>query len=261
MGTLSGFAPWVVYWALAGNVSPATAGLIAVVIAGASLVLARTAGVPTFGVERGSAGTFLVLAIVSLAVGGPAIEPWTMTVSFVGLFATTVVCALTGTPLVREFAVSGPPTDPSRSDEFVPMRVTANRVWVAATAGMAVVSAIPAVALGSTSGQASGSVVGAVFLWVVPLLLFCAAALTSRLLYERAVSAAASPGVVRRTSFVAFRELAIDELYYLAREKVEREVGAGMEAYDVNIGSAGIPLTGDESRESWPATYKVRERR
>jgi hypothetical protein len=34
-----------------------------------------------------------------------------------------------------------------------------------------------------------------------------------------------------------------------------------MEAYDVNVGSAGVPLTGDESRESWPATYKVRARR
>ena len=63
------------------------------------------------------------------------------------------------------------------------------------------------------------------------------------------------------TTFVAFRELAIDELYYLAQQKAEREVGAGMEAYDVQVGNAGIPLTGDESRESWPATYKVRERR
>lgn len=36
------------------------------------------------------------------------------------------------------------------------------------------------------------------------------------------------------------------------------EVGAGMEAYDVGLGSAGVSLTGDESRESWPATYKVR---
>ena len=34
-----------------------------------------------------------------------------------------------------------------------------------------------------------------------------------------------------------------------------------MEPYDVKIGSQGVPLTGDESRESWPATYKVRERR
>ena len=31
------------------------------------------------------------------------------------------------------------------------------------------------------------------------------------------------------------------------------------EAYDIKIGSKGIPLTGDETRESWPSTYKVRD--
>lgn len=29
-----------------------------------------------------------------------------------------------------------------------------------------------------------------------------------------------------------------------------------MEAYDVALGGAGVPLTGDESRQSWPATYQ-----
>lgn len=95
---------------------------------------------------------------------------------------------------------------------------------------------------------------------MVPFLLLGCAAIASRLLTDRMIAAASSPDTVRRTTFVAFRELAIDELYFLAREKAEREVGAGMEAYDVSLGSAGVPLTGDESRESWPATYKVRAR-
>ena len=60
---------------------------------------------------------------------------------------------------------------------------------------------------------------------------------------------------------MAFKELGIDELLYLAQEKANREVGAGMEAFAVQVGGQGTPLTGDESRESWPATYKVRERR
>jgi hypothetical protein len=261
VGTLCGFAAWLVFWVLDGNVSGGIAALIALVVAGLSLVLSRVAGASAYALEIGSLATFLVLTMLSLVVNGPVIEPWAPTVSYVGLFATAVVCAVTGRPLVRELAVGGPPTDPSRSDEFVPMRATVTRIWVGAAAGMAVVSAVPAIALGSVTPHDSRSVLGAACLWVVPTVLFFAAAFASRGRYERAVAAAASPGVVRRTSFVAFRELAIDELYYLAREKVEREVGAGMEAYDVNIGSAGVPLTGDESRESWPATYKVRERR
>ena len=72
---------------------------------------------------------------------------------------------------------------------------------------------------------------------------------------------AGAPDVVRNTTFVAFAELEIDQLYYLAQEHANREVGGGMEAYDVKIGAKGVPLVGDDTRESWPSTYKVRERR
>lgn len=235
--------------------------MIALAVAGLALLLGRVAGAPTYAIEIGSAATFFVLTALSLVVTEPVLGPWAPTSSYVGLFVTAAFCAVTGKPLVRELAVMGPPTDSSRSDEFVPMRTTATRIWVGTAAGMTIVSVVPAISPGGTAQQNPQSVLDVTCLWVVPIVLFCAAAFASRALYERAVRAAARPGVVRRTSFVAFRELAIDELYYLAREKVEREVGAGLEAYDVNIGSAGVPLTGDESRESWPATYKVRERR
>ena len=48
---------------------------------------------------------------------------------------------------------------------------------------------------------------------------------------------------------------------YLATEHANREVGAGKEAYDIGIGSKGVPLVGDETRESWPSTYKVRDKK
>jgi hypothetical protein len=60
---------------------------------------------------------------------------------------------------------------------------------------------------------------------------------------------------------VAHSEAAIDELYYLAQEHANREVGAGKEAYDVKVGSSGLAVVGDQSRKSWPSTYKVRDRR
>ena len=85
------------------------------------------------------------------------------------------------------------------------------------------------------------------------------AALASRILPDRMTAGA--PDVVRNTTFVAFAELEIDQLYYLAQEHANREVGGGMEAYDVKIGAKGVPLVGDDTRESWPSTYKVRERR
>ena len=67
--------------------------------------------------------------------------------------------------------------------------------------------------------------------------------------------------VARETSFVAYDEATIDELYYLAQEHANREVGPGKEAYNVKVGGMGVPLTGDESRKSWPSTYKVRDKK
>ena len=60
---------------------------------------------------------------------------------------------------------------------------------------------------------------------------------------------------------MAYDEATIDELYYLAQEHANREVGPGKEAYNVKVGGMGTPLTGDESRKSWPSTYKVRDKR
>ncbi|BBZ28060.1 hypothetical protein MMAD_23550 [Mycolicibacterium madagascariense] len=251
---MAGFAPWIVYWVLDGNLPSAVAAMVALVLAAGALLADRVTGTPVQAIQIGSAATFVAVTIMGTLGGGTVATAWGPVVSYGGLLATTLFCAVTGTPMVRAFAVVGPPTDPSRSEEFATMRVLATRIWAVAAAVMTVASAATAIA----PWRGVPATVGT---WGIPVLAFGVAAVASRILSERAISAAANPGVVRRTSFVAFRELAIDELYYLAREKVEREVGAGMEAYDVNLGSAGTPLTGDESRESWAATYKVRERR
>jgi hypothetical protein len=134
-------------------------------------------------------------------------------------------------------------------------------IWVAAFAAMTVSSAIPPMVQHDATLLDTTTPLSFVCYWVVPFVAVGLAVLGGRLLTDRMVAAALSPDVVRRTTFVAFRELAIDELLYLAKEKADREVGAGMEAYAVQVGGQGTPLTGDESRESWPATYKVRERR
>src|SRR5437660_687714 len=95
--------------------------------------------------------------------------------------------------------------------------------------------------------------------WVVPFSLLGLAALASRFLPDRMLAGIAD--VARETSFVAYDEATIDELYYLAQEHANREVGPGKEAYNVKVGGMGTPLTGDESRKSWPSTYKVRDKK
>jgi hypothetical protein len=132
---------------------------------------------------------------------------------------------------------------------------------VATFAGMTVSASVPPIVAADATILDTRTPLSYICYWVIPFALLGSAAIASRVLLDRMVTAATSPHTVRRTTFLAFRELEIDQLYYLAQQKAEREVGAGMEPYDVKIGSQGVPLTGDESRESWPAMHKVRERR
>jgi hypothetical protein len=95
--------------------------------------------------------------------------------------------------------------------------------------------------------------------WVVPFSLLGLGALATKVLPERMIAGAGD--IVRKTTFVAYGEATIDELYYLAQEHANREVGAGQEAYAVKVGGMGTPLVGDDTRQSWPSTYKVRQSR
>jgi hypothetical protein len=131
--------------------------------------------------------------------------------SIVGILLVAVACALTGRRFVPEFAAVGPATDVTRSELFGQMSTRVTWIWVAALAGMAVSSAIPPIVLRDATVLNSGDPLSVVCYWVVPLALLSFAALASRTLQDRAVAEVNSPDTVRRTSFVAYHELAIDE--------------------------------------------------
>jgi hypothetical protein len=265
VGIVAGFAPWIVYWVLVGNVPFGAAVLVALAVAAGSFVIGRLQRKPGLTLEIGAIATFSVLMVLTFALSQSFVERWIQPLSNAGILLVALTGVLIGKPFVRGFAEAGQPADVLKSDLFAKVTTPVTWIWIGAFAGMTLSSAIPPIVQGFNNRPATildaSTPLSFICYWVVPVALLAAAALTSRLLTDRLIAAAASPEMVRRTTFVAFRELAIDELYYLAREKAGREVGSGMEAYDVKLGAAGIPLTGDESRESWPATYKVRARR
>jgi hypothetical protein len=164
----------------------------------------------------------------------------------------TAAGAVTGNPFVREFAAESQPPHVLESQGFQHATARLTWIWVAAFAAMTVVSLIAPV-LGADSAAA------VYFSRVIPVALFVAAVLVTRIRPDEL--AAGANDAVRKTTFVAYSEAAIDELYYLAQEHANRLVGAGEVAYDVKVGGSGLPLVGDESRQSWPATYKVRQPR
>lgn len=261
MGILAGFAPWIVYWVLVGNVPFAVAVLAALAVAVLALVASRIRHSTASSLEIGAVATFAVLAVLTFTLSQTFMEQWIQTLSSAGILLVALIGVLIGKPFVREFAEIDQPAEVVKSELFERITTLVTWIWVAAFAVMTVSSAIPPLVQHDATLLDTLTPLSFVCYWVIPFLAVGLAVLAGRVLSDRMVAAALSPDVVRRTTFVAFRELAIDELLYLAKEKADREVGAGMEAYAVQVGGQGTPLTGDESRESWPATFKVRERR
>ena len=259
MGILFGLAPWIIYWVLVGNVPFLVAVLVALAAALATFVISRLSGSPGRTLEIGALATFVVLTVLTLVLDQGVMERWMQPLSNAGIFVVALVGVLVGKPFVREFAEAGQPPGVVQSDLFQRIVTILTWIWVGAFAGMTVSSAIPPIVQGDATILDTKTPLSFVCYWVVPFVLLGLAALASKVLPDRMT--AGMNDLVRKTTFVAFAEAEIDQLYYLAQEHANREVGAGQEAYDVRVGGSGTPLLGDESRMSWPSTYKVRDRK
>ncbi|OMB98277.1 hypothetical protein A5733_07910 [Mycobacterium sp. NS-7484] len=259
MGILFGFAPWIIYWVLVGNVPFGVAVLVALATAIATFVISRVSGAPGRTLEIGALATFVVLTVLTLVLSQDVMERWMQPLSNAGIFLVALIGLLIGKPFVLEFAAAGQPPGVVESDVFQRIIKILTWIWVGAFAGMTISSAIPPIVQGDATILDTETPLSFVCYWVIPFVLLGLAVLASRILPDRMT--AGINDIVRKTTFVAFSEAEIDQLYFLAQEHANREVGAGQEAYDVRVGGSGTPLVGDESRMSWPSTYKVRDRK
>lgn len=258
---LAGFAPWIVYWVLVGNVPFKVAVLAALATAVASFAVGRAKRKPGRTLEVGGIGVFVVLTVLTFTLSQGFLERWVQPISSAGILLVALVGVLVGRPFVREFAEVDQTPEVVRSELFSRITTLVTWIWVAAFAVMTMSSAIPPIVQGDATLLDVNSPLSIVCYWVVPMLALFGAVVAGRALSDHMVAEANSPHTVRKTTFIAFKELGIDELMYLAQEKANREAGPGREAFAVQVGGKGTPLTGDESRESWPASYKVREAR
>ena len=259
MGILFGFAPWIVYWVLVGNVPFIVAALAPLTIAVAGFLVGRATRTPVGTLEIGAVGTFFVLTALTLFMSQSFTERWAQPLSNAGIFLVALTGLLIGKPFLREFAAAGQPPGVVESDLFGRVITRLTWMWVAVFGGMTVSSAIPPIVLDDAAILDTTRPLSFVGYWVIPFSLLGLAALATKILPDRMIASAGD--IVRKTTFVAYGEATIDELYYLATEHANREVGAGEQAYDVKVGSMGTPLVGDDTRQSWPSTYKVRHSR
>lgn len=254
MGILVGLAPWIVYWVLVGNVPFAVSASVALAVAIAAWALGRAKST----LEIGAVGTFVVLAALTFATSQSFHERWLQPLSNAALFAVALAGVLIGKPFIAESIGADQYADAVKSEAFGRVTTMLTWIWVALFAAMTVSTLIPSLVSADATILDSDRPLSFICYWVIPVTLVALAAVASNILLTTMTSA--SDSVARKTTFVAYDEATIDELYYLAQEHVKREVGAGKEPYDIKVGGLGTPLVGDESRKSWPATYKVRER-
>jgi hypothetical protein len=259
VGILFGFAPWIVYWVLVGNTPVLVAALVAFALAIAGLAAAYLARTPRRSLEIGSSTTFLIITVLTLLGGQSVVLRWALPLSFAGALLTTVLGRQFGTSFVHEYAAANQPPSVVNSDVFGQIVTRLTWIWVAVFAGMTVSASIPPLAAADPSALDATTPLNYSSYWVVPFALLGLGALATRILPDWMIAAAGD--IERKTTFVAYHEATIDELYYLAQEHANREVGAGEEAYAVKVGSKGTALVGDETRHSWPSTYKVRQSR
>ncbi|MDT5091974.1 MAG: hypothetical protein QOH60_1337 [Mycobacterium sp.] len=259
MGILWGFAPWIVYWVLVGNVPFRTAVLVAFAVAVVSFVIGRITKKPGRTLEIGAIATFFVLTVLTFTLSEQFMQRWIQPLGNAGIFLVALIGALIGKPFVREFAEADQPPEVIQSELFNRITSLLTWIWIGAFAGMTISSLIPPIVYDKASILDTETPLSFVCYWVIPFALLALAALASRILPER--MAPDPEDIVRSTTFVAYGEATIDELYYLAQEHANREVGKDKEAYEVKVGGKGTPLVGDEERNSWPSTYKVRARK
>jgi hypothetical protein len=252
VGILFGFAPWLVYWVLIGNTPFLVASSVAFAIAIAGLTAGYLTRTPRRSLEIGSGATFLTITVLTLLASQSVVQRWALPLSFAGILLTTVLSRQFGTSFVHEYASANQPPAVVNSDVFGQITSRLTWIWIAVFGAMTVSSSIPPL----LDAHAPVTYLG---YWVVPFTLLGLGALATRIVPDWMTAAAAD--IVRKTTFVAYHEATIDELYYLATEHANREVGAGEEAYAVKVGSKGTALVGDDSRHSWPSTYRVRESR
>jgi len=259
VGILFGFAPWIVYWLLIGNAPSLVAVLVALALAVVGLAVSRATRIPARALEIGSAGTFLVLTAATVLLSPSVMERWALPLSIAALLLTVLIGVLTGKPFVHEFVAAGQPPGVVESELFGQVTTRLAWIWVVVLSGMTVSSAIPPIVLRDATILDAKTPLSYICYWVIPFSLLGLATLATKILPDMMTAGAGD--IVRTTSFVAYGEATIDELYYLAQEHANREVGAGQEAYNVKVGSMGTPLVGDDTRQSWPSTYKVRQSR
>ena len=171
MGFALGFLPWVLYWALIGNVPFRVAAVLVLVVAVAVQVIGRLRRQPWRSLEVGSLAVFALLTLAAFVVDDDVLARWMQPLSNLGIFLVALGGLAVGRPFVREYAAASVDERTARTDGFATITRDMTVLWVAVFAAMTVVSAIPPVVDGDATLRDSGDLLSILCYWVLPYVL------------------------------------------------------------------------------------------
>src|ERR1700743_656827 len=115
---LFGFAPWIIYWVLVGNVPFAAAVIVALWIAIAAFFIGSGLGAPGRTLGVGAVVTFAVLTVLTFTLSDSFMQRWIQPLSNAGILLVAVVGLLIGKPFVSEFTAAEQPPDVVKTELF-----------------------------------------------------------------------------------------------------------------------------------------------
>jgi len=189
VGLLVGFAPWIVYWVLIGNVPFLLAVLVSLSLSVGGMIVGRSRKLPGFTFEIGTLGTFFFLTVLTLTASRSFLERWVAPLSSVGIFAVVLIGVLIGKPFIREFVGIVQPSEVTDTDLYLRITTVLTWIWVVAYGGMTASSAVPPILDGQATLLDADSASSFIFYWVIPFSLMGIAALVTRILPNKMVRA------------------------------------------------------------------------
>lgn len=197
MGFVIGFLPWILYWALVGNVPFRVVVCIVFVVAVATQVVSRLRRQPWRSLEVGSLAVFALLAVAAFVFDDAFLEKWLQPLSNLGIFLVALVGILVGRPFVREYAADSVDDATARSDGFRAITTGMTWLWATLFALMTVLSVIPPIVDGDATIRDDGTLLSILCYWVLPFSLLGLGGLVSGMF---------PPWFEKRTALVDQRE-------------------------------------------------------
>ncbi|MFT4199172.1 acyl-CoA thioester hydrolase/BAAT C-terminal domain-containing protein [Gordonia sp. (in: high G+C Gram-positive bacteria)] len=171
MGFVFGFAPWIVYWILVGNVAFRTAVLVALALAVVAAAVSRWRSGKWHSLEVGTVAVFAAITVLAFTVNDHFLERWLQPIGNAGIFLVALVGVLVGRPFVRDYAEASVDAATAGSDGFRVITTAMTWMWVAVFGAMTALSLIPPLRQGEATIRDGGSTLSILCYWVLPFTL------------------------------------------------------------------------------------------